>query len=242
MSGLWQWLYTPLSGGVIHAVEPAVYWHARLMVLAWGIMLPCGALAARYFKVLPSQNWPASLDNKGWWHSHRALQWAGMAVAALGLMLVWPQAMVSTDLARVHGVAGWGLMALGGLQLLGGLLRGSKGGPTAAVLRGDHYDMTPHRIWFERVHKGLGWLSVFAAIAVIALGLVLADAPRWMPVLLALWWLMLGGMSWRWQKQGRCIDTYQAIWGPDTCHPGNRLEPIGWGIRRPFDTPRHGQS
>ena len=39
--------------------------------------------------------------------------------------------------------------------------------------------------------------------------------------------------QWRLQRQGRCIDTYQAIWGPDPRHPGNRLKPVGWGVRRP---------
>ena len=36
----------------------------------------------------------------------------------------------------------------------------------------------------------------------------------------------------RLQRAGRCIDTYQAIWGPDPCHPGNSRGVIGWGIRR----------
>jgi hypothetical protein len=98
--------------------------------------------------------------------------------------------------------------------------------------RGDHYDMTPHRLHFERVHKGLGWLSVLAALAVLGLGLQVADAPRWMAGLLAVWWLLLAVLAWQWQRQGRCIDTYQAIWGPDPRHPGNRLKPIGWGVRR----------
>jgi hypothetical protein len=47
-----------------------------------------------------------------------------------------------------------------------------------------------------------------------------------------MWWLVLiAGFVWL-QRQGRCIDTYQAIWGPDTAHPGNRIKPIGWGIKR----------
>jgi hypothetical protein len=93
--------------------------------------------------------------------------------------------------------------------------------------------MTPHRVWFERVHKGLGWLAVLAAIGVIAMGLAIADAPRWMALALTAWWLALAGVAWRWQRQGRCIDTYQAIWGPDPSHPGSRLDPIGWGVCRP---------
>ena len=115
---------------------------------------------------------------------------------------------------------------------MAGLARGSKGGPTSEQLRVDHYDMTPYRVWFERLHKSLGWLAVLGAIAVIVLGLVVADAPRWMLVVLGLWWLALTVAAWLWQRQGRCVDTYQAIWGPDPTLPGNRRAPIGWGVAR----------
>jgi hypothetical protein len=85
---------------------------------------------------------------------------------------------------------------------------------------------------FERLHKTIGWLALVASIAVVALGLVLADAPRWMPLALSLLWLALAGAFAVLQRRGRCIDTYQAIWGPGSMHPGNRIPPIGWGVRR----------
>jgi hypothetical protein len=74
---------------------------------------------------------------------------------------------------------------------------------------------------------------VLAAVAVVVAGLVLADAPRWMALLLGAWWLALVLAFAALQRAGRCVDTYQAIWGPDPKHPGNRLRPIGWGVRRP---------
>ncbi len=240
MNTLWTWWLSPLSGATSHDIAPWTYWHARAMVMAWGVLLPLGILIARYFKVLPSQDWPARLDNKFWWHAHRSLQWAGVLLASLGLCLVWPHGQNESPLGRVHMATGLLVMLLGWLQILGGLLRGSKGGPGEPSLRGDHYDMTPQRIWFERLHKGLGWLSLLLALASMGAGLVLADAPRWMPLLLLLWWGLLAALAWRWQRQGRCIDTYQAIWGPDLQHPGNRLQPIGLGIRRPLETSRHG--
>ena len=242
MTGVWQWLMTPLSGAPTHLVEPLVYWHARLMVLGWGILLPAGALVARYFKVLPTQNWPKNLDNKWWWHAHRLLQWSGIGLATVGLYALWHQEPGRTDLARWHGWAGWALLSLGWMQILSGWLRGSKGGPTSEQLRGDHYDMTTRRVWFERLHKGLGWLCVLSAILVITTGMQLVDVPRWMPVVLAIWWLGLAALAWRWQTKGRCVDTYQAIWGPAPDLPGNRRPPIGWGIRRPLDTHHHGKS
>lgn len=241
MIAAWHWLNLPLSGASVHSLAPDIYWHARLMVLAWGVLLPLGALMARYFKVLPSQNWPAVLDNQWWWRGHLSLQWSGMALASVGLYLVLSQAQHSLW-ELFHSAAGWLLMLLAWLQVAGGLLRGSKGGPTAVQLSGDHYDMTPHRAWFERVHKLLGWACVLGAVAVLVTGLLLADAPRWMPLTLGLWWLGLLGLAWRWQRQGRCIDTYQAIWGPDASHPGNHLRPIGWGIRRPNEPQNHGQA
>lgn len=240
-----DWLIVPLSGNPIHHVDPWVAWHARAMVLAWGVLLPLGALAARYLKIAPRQDWPRELDHPLWWHLHRALQYGGLALAGVGLGLVWlgPAApagtLLSVDAAGLHRVVGWSVMALGALQLASGWLRGSKGGPTSASMRGDHYEMSLRRRVFERVHKSLGWLAVAMAVVAIGLGLLAADAPRWMPIVLALWWSALGFWALRQQRAGRCIDTYQAIWGPDPAHPGNRRRPIGWGVRRPGAVPPH---
>lgn len=202
------------------------------MVLAWAVMLPIGVIAARFFKVLPHQNWPQSLDNKGWWHIHRGLQYTGVALMFCGLVLVWGQAQQLTLTAKLHSVLGWGVVSLGALQILGGLVRGSKGGPTGLTMRGDHYDMTRHRVFFENLHKSFGYLALCLSVVVISLGLVVAAAPRWMFIAIAVWWLVLGYMFVRLQRQNRCIDTYQAIWGPDLSHPGNRLPSAGWGMKR----------
>jgi Eukaryotic cytochrome b561 len=228
-----EWLLTPLSGASQHDIEWWASWHARLMVVSWGVLLPLGALAARYFKVLPKQRWPEELDNRGWWHAHRVLQFGGIGLMSVGVALAWNRGAGGTTLAQLHGWMGWLIVALGWLQLIYGLRRGSKGGPTDVQLRGDHYDMTTYRLWFERIHKSVGWLSILAAIGVMVLGLIVSDAPRWMALVLTLWWLLLAGAAWRLQREGRCIDTYQAIWGADPKHPGNRLKPIGWGVRRP---------
>jgi hypothetical protein len=142
----------------------------------------------------------------------------------------------SLGAAGMHRALGWTVLVLGSLQLASGWLRGSKGGPAADSMRGDHYDMTLRRRLFERWHKAVGWLAVLGAVGVVGLGLAAADAPRWMPIVLALWWTALAAWARREQRAGRCVDTYQAIWGPDPAHPGNRLAPIGWGVRRPPPT------
>lgn len=230
------WWLSPLSDASDHHLPSGLIWHARLMVLAWGVLLPLGALAARYFKIVPGQDWPRVLDNKTWWHAHRGFQYLGVGLMVVGTWLAWGhggQDDLATPIALWHSWMGWALLLAAGLQLVSAWTRGSKGGPTAPTLRGDHYDMTPHRLWFERIHKGLGWTSIAIAWITIVLGLVAADAPRWMPGLLLAWWLALGVLAARWQRQGRCIDTYQAIWGPDPSHPGNLIPAQGWGAHRP---------
>lgn len=226
-----DWWLAPLSGAPTHVLPPSVAWHARLMVLAWGVLIPVGVLWARFWKVAPHQDWPRQLDHKAWWHAHRTLQIAGVLVGIGALALVFRRGAASPG-ADLHHLVGWAVVTAGVAQVLHGFARGSKGGPTDATLRGDHYDMTLRRVVFERVHKALGWAAVIAAIAAIASGLVVADAPRWMPATLALWWLLLAAAFVRWQRAGRALDTYQAIWGPDPTLPGNRRAPIGWGVKR----------
>lgn len=233
MNALFDWLASPLSGGHTHLPNSAVFWHARLMVLAWGICLPMGALVARYLKVTPRQDWPHVLDNRFWWHGHRALQYTGVLAMSLALGWVWrtPDAPLWSA-GGLHRSLGWLVLLLGWSQMLGGIFRGTKGGPTAAQWAGDHYDMRPWRVVFEHVHKTLGWLAVVLAALVIVLGLLSADAPRWMLGALLVWWAGLLATAACLQARGCCIDTYQAIWGTDPQLPGLQRQPIGWGVRR----------
>jgi len=115
--------------------------------------------------------------------------------------------------------------------MLSGWLRGSKGGPMDAQLRGDHYDMTARRQVFEWLHKFGGYLALLLAALVTFSGLWVADAPRWMALCIALWWFLLLLAFALWQKQGRCIDTWQAIWGPED-GAGKNYPLIGFGIRQ----------
>lgn len=226
------WLLLPLSGNTNHELSFWASMHGRVMVLCWGVLLPLGVMAARFFKVMPSQNWPAALDNKVWWKAHLHGQSVAIFLAAVGVALIWTTARGATPLARWHGYMGWAVMALGVLQALAGFARGSKGGPQEAAIQGDHYDMTTRRNVFEKIHKSIGYVALLLALSTVFMGLVVADAPRWMLLTISLWWLVLtAGFIWL-QKQGRCIDTYQAIWGPDAAHPGNLIAPNGWGVRR----------
>ncbi len=226
-----EWLVASIDPSRLHLVDPAVAWHARLMVLAWGIFCPLGVLVARFFKVTPKQNWPAQCDNRFWWLSHLGLQYLGgiLMLIALATILAGHGAR---GLSSLHAWLGYSVLMLGAAQFLAGWLRGSKGGPTESSLRGDHYDMSRRRVAFERLHKSVGYLALLFAVAAILTGLWHANAPRWMWILLAGWWLGFALAFVLLQRQGRAIDTYQAIWGPSSEHPGNLRKPIGWGVRR----------
>jgi len=228
-----DWLLAPIDPTRPHVIAHSIAWHGRMMVLAWCVLLPVGILAARFFKITARQDWPRQLDNKSWWYAHNALQYSGTALVVAGALYVERSTAL---LSSSHGLLGWSVVALTMAQVVGGLLRGSKGGPTSLAkdssLRGDHYDMTLRRRVFERIHKSLGYLAVVLALAALATGLWHVNAPRWMWLVVTAWWGLLITLGVRFQRQGRAVDTYQAIWGPDLRHPGNRYAPIGLGIRR----------
>jgi hypothetical protein len=228
---MWEWLLTPIDPDRAHMVGAAVAWHARTMVLAWGVLAPLAVLIARFYKVLPGQDWPRELDTQFWWRSHWIGQSAVLVLTILGTALI----ISGTLPAGRHGFLGYLVLILGAAQVAMGFFRGTKGGPTAPELRGDHYDMTRWRQVFEAAHKGLGYLLIVLSVVTIALGLWEANAPRWMWIAIGGWWAGLILAAIHLQRSGRAIDTYQAIWGPGVEHPGNALPAPGWHMRRVED-------
>ncbi len=231
-----DWLFLPIDSTRAHDVSTAVSWHARMMTLAWGVIAPLAVLIARFFKILPKQNWPDELDSLVWWRSH----WIGhscvLALSAAGLALV-----VSVDPfgGGLHERLGYLLLLILAVQVLLGIFRGSKGGPTApnrdGSWRGHHYDMTSWRRTFETVHKTLGYVALALAISVLFLGLWKANAPIWMWLTFGIWWFGLVSAFVHMQRRGMAVDTYQAIWGDDPSHPGNQRPSRNWGAHRPKD-------
>ena len=138
---------------------PSVWlWHAGLMFVAWTVLIPTGAVMARFFKVTPGQDWPRVLDNKVWWHAHLICQYGAVAMISLAaVMMVWDNGLRVDNMHERFGICA---VVLSWIQVIGGWLRGSKGGPTEPHMHGDHYDMTWRRQVFEAVHKPLGWLSL----------------------------------------------------------------------------------
>ena len=232
---IWDWLVSPVDSQRAHDVGMALSWHARSMVLAWAVLAPLAILIARFFKVLPWQDWPRELNSHLWWRTHWMAQSAAVALSGLGLGLILVSDQ-NTGTALFHRSAGYSVLALAVLQVASGLLRGSKGGPTEpradGSIRGDHYDMSPRRLIFEAVHKVGGYLALGIAAVAIASGLWRANAAGWMWLTILIWWAALAVAAIRLQSAGRAIDTYQAIWGPDQVHPGNRMRKRGWGTVR----------
>ncbi|MEL6963104.1 MAG: cytochrome b561 domain-containing protein [Pseudomonadota bacterium] len=236
-AGALSWLNEPIDSTRPHDIDAATSWHGRLMVLAWAFLFPVGILAARFFKVMPGQNWPHVLDNKRWWHTHLFSQYSGgiLVVIALGLGL-YATSTGENDAIDLHHILGWIVIVFAAFQFLGGWLRGTKGGPTDpgpdGALHGDHYDMTRRRRLFEYAHKSGGYIALFTACAAVLTGLYAANAPRWMWLGLAGWWCLLISLATWLQANGFARDTYEAIWGPDKSHPGNHMRPIGIGVTR----------
>ncbi|CUI73374.1 cytochrome b561 domain-containing protein [Cognatishimia activa] len=239
-----DWLLSSIDPSRGHEVGFAISWHARLMTLAWGVLVPAAIFAARYMKIVPGQDWPRELDNKTWWHFHWMGQALAYAISLIGLGLVLGRGENPFQL-NLHTVLGYVVLAFGTCQVLLGIFRGSKGGPTARAtdgsLHGDHYDMTPKRLMFERVHRSLGYLALLLGMITILVGMWNANAPRWMWVVLVNYWMFLVVASVIAQIRGNAVDTYQAIWGPDPSLPGNKLPKMGWRTVRPSEK-TNGQS
>ncbi|RLJ58936.1 hypothetical protein BCF46_1074 [Litoreibacter meonggei] len=230
-----EWLLAPMDATRVHEVGWHLSWHARIMVLAWGILVPLGIIVARYCKISPKQNWPEQLDNRLWWNTHQFCQYSACALTGVGAWFILNAPPLAGG-GGIHWYLGWTTLALACVQIAGGVLRGSKGGPTDSAksesVRGDHFDMTTRRLVFEFVHKGAGYIVLGLSCLTISSGLWQANAPKWMLAVIVLWWITLMVISVILQRKGLAFDTYQAIWGPDPSLPGNKRKPIGIGISR----------
>ena len=151
---LLHWLATPISGASDHAIAMPLAWHGRLMVLAMGLLTPPLIIVARFFKVTPQQDWPRQLDNPFWFITHRRWGHIVGAIVAVAMAFVLAERGWESPLHNVHTAAGWLVVLLVLVQLIGSWLRGTHGGPVdpftrkprpAALWPGDHFSMTRRR-------------------------------------------------------------------------------------------------
>ena len=199
----------------------AFHWHGLMMAVAWLVLLPAGALVARFYKVLPGQDFPAVTDSKAWWRAHLLLQYGGTALAAAGLWTAWDALDGTWDLSNPHVLLGLVVMGLCAMQVVSAWLRGTKGGPTdiyadpadPGTWRGDHFDMTRRRRMFEGWHKRGGYLAFLLAIPTIWLGSGMVGLPWWLGLAPLASVAVFAAAYARLTRRGRRVDTWAAIWG-----------------------------
>jgi len=236
-----EWLLAGIDVERAHSLNSVLAWHARIMFFGWAVLVPVIVLLTRFFKILPNQDWPQEVDNQFWWRSH----WMGhtlvVGLSVIGILIAYRTSV--TPGRNLHSLLGYWVFALASIQVVIGLVRGSKGGPTAPLSNGnklgDHYRMSIRRRWFEHLHKSNGYALIALSTATIIIGFWDVNAPRWMWMSYLIWWVLLIFCFIRWQNKGRAHDTYQAIWGPSLEHPGNRLPSQGWGMQRSPDDTTH---
>ncbi|CTQ51201.1 cytochrome b561 domain-containing protein [Jannaschia donghaensis] len=225
---MWEWLLQPIDASRPHDLGLVISLHGRIMMFAWGVIVPLAVLIARYLKVIPGQDFPSKTDSQIWWNIHRIGQLAAVMMMLVGVILILrsPGADSTTGTLWLHSWLGWTIFSFGVVQAASGFLRGSKGGPTDPHgIRGDHYDMTVRRIVFEVVHKGLGYGVLAMGAITILTGMWQANGPIWMWIGVLLWWSLLLAIAYLLQKLGMAMNSYRAIWGPGTPQP--RYQPRG---------------
>ena len=104
---LFHWLATPISGASDHAIAMPLAWHGRLMVLAMGLLTPPLIIVARFFKIMPRQDWPRQLDNPFWFTTHRRLGHIVGAIVAIAMAFVLVERGWESPVHNLHTAAGW---------------------------------------------------------------------------------------------------------------------------------------
>ncbi len=236
-----DWLRAPLHTGPLDDVNPVDFWHGVLMGTAGAVLVPVAVLAARYWKIVPGQDWPRIINHRGWQRVHGLCGVAAVLCLVAGVAMAFQGMSLASHLAHPHAWMGWGVMAVLLLLVVNIALRGSIGGPGRHQPRtlvhlhdvpGDHYDMTRRRRIFEHGHRWLGYGLMLALFANVMTGYWHVNVPRGLALATLAWWACLALMAWRWERQGRAVDGYQARWGPSMAHPGNRIPRLGGGLHR----------
>ncbi|MCH7509822.1 MAG: hypothetical protein IIB68_08270 [Proteobacteria bacterium] len=212
-----------------------IHWvyHALLMVGIWFVLVPFGVIAIRFFKPKPTacgiEKGTARLDPKLiWWTVHYGFLYLaiGLAIAGTALAMVVSGGISGT----VHSIFGLGTVLFGGLQIVSAWFRGTHGGKhdpesdpdDPATWRGDHFDMTPRRRWFEAYHKTFGYFAIGLALAATASGL----QQYWIPLVamvLGVIFVVLSALAVYLEGQGYRQDTYRSVYGNHPDNPYNKI-------------------
>jgi len=212
-----------------------VHWdlHAYLMFGVWFVLVPFGILSIRYLKNRPSAaGLPRGTSKLDliflWWGLHIWSLYAAISLSMLGVAI----AIVASGgfSGSMHSIFGFATVLFGLLQVFAAWGRGSHGGQNhldsapddPTTWRGDHYDMTTRRRWFEAYHKPGGYFGIFLALGAVTSGLI----QFWMPLIaIALVIILLGGFVLIIMAEGKGLhhDTYRAVFGTRPDHPFNKM-------------------
>lgn len=139
-------------------VPVQLYLHAAFMAIAWGGLLPWGALMANRLRFYGKAG--------TWYKLHRNVQILGWVLQLVGFAMgVWHCQKNSLHLANAHAWVGLVVVGLGTLQ------------PTAVFRPKKPEEGQPkglgRKLW-EWSHKGVGWVCILVGVVNIALGAVVA--------------------------------------------------------------------
>ena len=212
-----------------------IHWnlHAWLMFGCWFVLVPFGVLSIRFFKTRPKpRGLPRGVSKFDplfiWWGMHIWSLYTAISLSLLGMALA---IMVSGGFSgSLHAWFGGLTVFFGAMQIIVAWQRGTHGGHNhlstdpddPSTWRGDHFDMTPRRRWFEAYHKPGGYFALFLATGAVATGLMqywmLAIAIL-MPVLFVAIFILIVALEGTHQRH----DTYEAVFGNHPDHPFNKM-------------------
>lgn len=211
-----------------------IHWnyHAILMTGIWLVLVPICIMSLRYYKPKPTTKGITAYRTIWrpewiWFHIHQyGLNIAIlMSLAGMGIALVVSQGFSGT----VHSYFGLATIALGILQGVSALFRGSHGGRYYEIAdpddpntwEGDHYSMTRRRRRMESYHKTTGFLTLVCAAGAVGSGLSQYPMPSLAIFLIASSLGLFLVCLYR-EHRGKRYDTYRAVFGNDPDHPYNK--------------------
>ena len=138
------------------------YIHGILMIVGWGILIPSGAIIAKFMRH----------KDPTWFHLHMRCTILGLLLALIGFVLALTQFDAFGQIgftAYNHAVIGVIVMVLGMFQPINAALR-------PHLPKGNNEDKSNNRVIWEYIHKSSGLCAILLAIIAIGLGTTLLPA------------------------------------------------------------------
>jgi len=145
------------GGSIMPTVTPAKVVHGVFMFIAWGVMIPFGAIVARYL--------PKDKFDEVWFKIHQFNQPIAVGLTLVGFIIAL--AMVTTQFALAHSYFGLILFILSIGQVVWAFLRPHKEGTSKTTLR-NIWELI-HK-WAGRILPIFGYITIFLGLGAIAAG------------------------------------------------------------------------